>query len=193
MSEKKTVEDLKNVAVSRSVLAEMFGVGTRMIDHLEKQGIVEKLSYGKYNLIESAKSYINSIKIAKATTETPRESDDEDLDPKLEAAKHERVKRYIDEIKLQLIKGQVHKAVDVERVLIDIMERIKSKVTAIPSKLARKLEYKKKTDIQSILTREMDEVLKELATYNPHDFYSDEYIDIPDDAIDELVMGEKDD
>ena len=195
MSEKKTVDDMKDVTVSRTVLAEIFGVGTRMVAHLEAEGVVEKSGRGRYNLISSTKAYINSLKVANATqaSASPMEVDGDVLDPKIEAAKHERVKRHIDEIKLRLIKGQVHKAKDVERVMIDIMERIKTKLTSLPSKLARKLEGKKRTEIQSILHREIDEALKELSTYNAHDFYSDEYIDIPDDAIDEMVRREADD
>ena len=101
-----------------------------------------------------------------------------------------KIKRQITEIKLQLIKGQVHKAEDVEAVMTDMFTKFRSKMTALPSKLAKKLEGKQRAEIQRILKEEIDNALVELSNYNAADFYSDEHIDISGDGLNMLGVDE---
>jgi len=103
-----------------------------------------------------------------------------------EKALHEHSKRLITEIKLQLIRGQVHKSEDVARVMTDMFAKFKSKMDALPAKLARKLEGKNKVEIQTVLKAEISKALAELADYKPENFYSDEHVEIPEDAIAQL-------
>jgi hypothetical protein len=140
----------------------------------------------------SAKGYITALKVANAGKNNAKTEDDEDLiDLDTERAQHERLKKEITEIKLLLIKGKVHKAEDVEAVMTDMFEKFKSKMTALPSKLAKKLEGKSRIQIQQILKKEIDNALVELASYNPADFYSDEHIDISGEALGSLGVDER--
>ena len=75
--------------------------------------------------------------------------------------------------------------------MTDMFEKFKSKMNAIPAKMAKKLEGKSRTEIQTMLREEIDGALIELSSYNPADFYSDEHIDVPMDAITALG-GEED-
>ncbi len=180
-------EDLSNVMVNAGVLQEIFGVSDRMIRYLVEQGIIEKTARGKYPLLKNVKSYITTIKVANQGKDVS--VDDEGLDLMEEKAMHEHVKRQITEIKLQLIKGQVHKAEDVEAVMTDMFEKFKTKINCLPSKLAKSLEGEGRLGIQKILKEELDGALEELAEYNPKDFYSDEHIEISDDTLNELIEG----
>lgn len=187
MGVQRTTEDFEELLVSSKTLEALFGVKDRTIRDLADKGIIKRDSHGKYLFWNSAKSYITALKVANAGKGNVKTDDDEsDLDLEAEKAQHERLKRQITEIKLQLIKGQVHKAEDVEAVMTDMFEKFKSKMTALPSKLARKLEGKSRTEIQRVLKKEIDNALVELASYNPADFYSDEHIEISGEAISSL-------
>lgn len=188
----KNDADLTEIVVASKVLESLFGLKDRTIRDLADKGIVKRDSHGKYLLWNSARGYITALKAINAGKNGIKTEDDEqDLDYDREHAAHERVKRQISEIRLQLIKGQVHKAEDVERVMTDMFEKFKSKMNAIPSKMAKKLEGKSRIEIQTVLREEIDGALIELSNYNPQDFYSDEHIEVPADAINALG-GEND-
>lgn len=188
----KNDADLTEIVVASKVLESLFGLKDRTIRDLADKGIVKRDSHGKYLLWNSARGYITALKAINAGKKGVKTEDDEqDLDYDREHAAHERVKRQISEIRLQLIKGQVHKAEDVERVMTDMFEKFKSKMNAIPSKMAKKLEGKSRIEIQTVLREEIDGALIELSNYNPQDFYSDEHIEVPADAINALG-GEND-
>lgn len=186
MAETLKKEDLMNVTVNAAVLEDVFGVSDRMIRYLTEQGVIEKTSRGKYPLLKNVKNYILTLKLAnqgKISTEDDNYSLEE------EKAKHEHVKRQVSELKLQLMRGQVHKAEDVEAVMTDMLEKFKAKVTVLPSKLAKGLEGESRINIQKILKEELDDALNELSKYNPQDFYSDEHIEISDDEASELIQN----
>lgn len=191
MAAKKDAEEFDQLLVSSKVLEALFGVKDRTIRDLADKGIIRRDSHGKYLFWNSAKSYITALKIANAGNRSAKTDDDEDcLNLDEEKAKHEHLKRQITEIKLQLIKGQVHKAEDVEAVMTDMFAKFRSKMIALPSKLAKRLEGKSRTEIQRILKNEIDNALVELASYNPADFYSDEHIEISGEAISSLGVDE---
>ena len=61
--------------------------------------------------------------------------------------------------------------------------KFKSKMQALPAKMAPKLERKRKAEIQSVLKEEVAAALEELAEYNPSDYYSSDHIEIEDDEL----------
>ncbi len=186
----KNDTNFEDMTVSSKTLEALFGVKDRTIRDLSEKGIVKRDSHGRYLFWNSAKNYITALKVARAGKVNPMQTKEEDLDLDQEKAQHEVLKRQITEIKLQLIKGQVHKAEDVEAVMTDMFEKFKSKMTALPSKLAKRLEGKQRTEIQRILKQEIDNALVELANYNPADFYSDEHIEISGEAIGSLGVDD---
>jgi len=187
----KNAEEFEQITVPSKTLEALFGVKDRTIRDLADKGIVARDSHGKYLFWNSAKRYITVLKIANAGKAHQKPVDGEEiLDWEEEKAQHEKIKRQITEIKLQLIKGQVHKAEDVEAVMTDMFTKFRSKMTALPSKLAKKLEGKQRAEIQRILKEEIDNALVELSNYNAADFYSDEHIDISEDGLNTLGVDE---
>ena len=95
------------------------------------------------------------------------------------------------EIKLALMRGEIHKASDVEQVMVDMLTSFRTRLLNIPPKLAPILSDKNdKGIIQEILTNEIIEVLYELKDYNAEDFYAKEYIEYNEEEIDVYVQDE---
>ena len=188
MAAKRETEDFETLLVSSKVLETLFGVKDRTIRDMVDKGIIKRDSHGKYLFWDSTKNYITALKVINAGKNSAVTEDDGTRDLDEEKALHERLKRQITEIKLQLIKGQVHKAEDVEAVMTDMFARFKSKVTALPSKLAKRLEGKSRIEIQKILKTDIDNALVELADYRPADFYSDEHIEISGESVSSLEV-----
>lgn len=186
MAEKRKIDDISDLTVSAKVMGECLSVGDRMVRHLADEGLLKRDSHGKYLLLHSVKNYILALKASKAG-EHVDVGPGNVLDLNQEKASNEHWKALINEIKLQLIQGKVHKSEDVGRVLTDMLLNFKDKITAIPAKLATKLEGKSKQEIQDIVTEELSFVLNELSEYNPADYYSDEHI-----ALEENVFLERD-
>lgn len=188
MADKQNLEDLEDITVSQKVLGECLGVGDRMIRHLAETGIIKRNSHGRYLLLTSIKNYILTLKVQKAGENVKTDVFEEELDLNTEKAKHEHLKSMLTEVKLKLVQGQVHKSEDVGRVLTDMFTKFRSKMMALPTKLATKLVDKDRYEIQEILKEEVHAALEELSDYSPTDYYSDEFID-----IDESVLYEEDD
>lgn len=182
MAATKNADDMSSVTVSAQRMGDILGVGDRMVRYLAEEGVLKRNSHGKYLLVASVKNYILTLKISKPTAAETEKSEGP-LSWEDEKAKHEKLKRQITDLKLQVLKGHLHKSEDVERVVNDMLAKFKSKMEAMPAKLARKLEKKSKTQILEILQNEIRSALEELSEYNPSDYYSDDYIEIEDDYI----------
>lgn len=186
MAEKRKIDDITDLTVSAKVMGECLSVGDRMVRHLADEGLLKRDSHGKYLLLHSVKNYILALKASKAG-EHVDVGPGNVLDLNQEKASNEHWKALINEIKLQLIQGKVHKSEDVGRVLTDMLLNFKDKITAIPAKMAVKLQGKSKQEIQDIIAEELSFALDELSEYNPADYYSNEHI-----AVEENVFLERD-
>ena len=104
-SEIEKTTDLSQVAVAAGVLSKMLGISDRRIRQLADEGVIIRVSQGRYNLEKSIKGYVLNLKIANSSKEQLRLDDELDLEK--EKAKHERVKRQMDEMKLSLMRGRM--------------------------------------------------------------------------------------
>lgn len=177
------IDDISAVTVSSKVLAEIAGIGERQARNLADEGIFVRNSHGRYLLMKSLKNYILNLKIAKTGEKVISDFSKGELDLDNEKAKHEHLKSMITEIRLQLIKGQVHKSEDVGAVITNMFTKFRSKMLAVPYKLAPKLEGKSRNETADILKEEINFALAELADYKPSDYYPPEYIDINEDSL----------
>lgn len=173
------VTDIDSLTVSAAVLGSIFGVTDRRIRQMAEEGIIDRVSKGRYNLVESLKNYILSLKLA--VDSNSGDSPDGELDIEEEKALHERVKRHISELKLQTMKGELHKAENVQMVMSDMLSAFKTRMMNIPSKTAPVLEERDAGYIKEKLTAEVTEALNELKEYDPKSFYGDEYVEGEDD------------
>lgn len=182
VAETKKIESIESLTVSAAVLADLLGVSERRVRQLASEGIFTRVAKGRYNLPDSIKTYLNMIKMEKdiMNTQAPGE-----LDLDQERAIKVRVERHQAEIKLALMRGEIHKSSDVEQVMTDMLISFKTRLLNIPPKLSPILAEKSdKVVVQDILSNEILEVLCELKDYNAEDFYSKEYIDYDEEEID---------
>lgn len=179
-TESTKVTDIDSMTVSVGVMANMFSLSERRIRQMAEEGIIVRSAKGRYKLVESLKNYILALKLAAEGFNMDNPDGDINIDE--EKALHERVKRHISEMKLQVMKGELHKAEDVERVMMDMLASFKTRVLNIPSKVAPVLENRDAAYIKDHLTKEVIEVLNELKDYNPKDFYSDDYVEGDEDG-----------
>lgn len=178
-TESAKVTDIDSLTVSAAVLGNIFGVTDRRIRQMAEEGIIVRAAKGRYNLVDSLKNYILSLKLAVDSNDS--DNPDGELNFEEEKALHERVKRHISEMKLQTMKGELHKADDVRHVMTDMLSSFKTRMMNIPAKVAPVLEDRDAGYIKERLTSEVTEALNELKDYNPADFYSDEYVGGEDD------------
>ncbi len=179
-TESAKITDIDNLTVSAGVLANIFGLTPRSIRLKAEEGLIVRASKGRYKLVESLKNYILALRLQADGVST--DDPDREINIEEEKALHERVKRHISELKLQTMKGELHRAGDVETVMMDMLVAFKTRVLAIPSKVAPILESRDAAFIKDRLTSEVLEALNELKDYNPKDFYPDEYVEGEDDG-----------
>lgn len=179
MNGKEVINHMDHVVVSGSVLGDMLGVSERYIRMLAEQGILIRTGRGKYNLKQSITNYIIQLKAENAAKENvPGANCDELEDLSTEKAKHEHVKRQIAELKLALMKGQVHTSEAVEKNVSDMLENFKTKLLGVPARLSTMLAHKDEIVINKTLTEYMHDCLMELSEYRPADYIDDSYIDL---------------
>ena len=169
------VTNIDSITVSAAVLGDMFGVTDRRIRQMAEEGTVVRAAKGRYKLVESIKNYLLTLKLAAEGIGVDLADGEINFDE--EKALHERVKRHISELKLQVMKGELHKAEDVQIVMMDMLVAFKTKIMSIPSKVAPILENREVAFIKERLTKEVIEALNELKDYDPKAFYSDEYVE----------------
>lgn len=169
------VTNIDSTTVSAAVLGDMFGVTDRRIRQMAEEGIVVRAAKGRYKLVDSIKNYLLAMKLAAEGIGV--EFADGEINLEEEKGLHERVKRHISELKLQIMKGELHKAQDVEIVMTDMLVSFKTRMMNIPSKVAPVLENHDAAFIKDQLTKEINEALNELKDYDARSFYSDEYVD----------------
>ena len=158
-TESAKVTDIDSLTVSAAVLGNIFGVTDRRIRQMAEEGIIVRAAKGRYNLVDSLKNYILSLKLAVDSNDS--DNPDGELNFEEEKALHERVKRHISEMKLQTMKGELHKADDVRHVMTDMLSSFKTRMMNIPAKVAPVLEDRDAGYIKERLTSEVTEALNE--------------------------------
>lgn len=173
--------DISAITVNSATLEKIIGVSDRRIRQLAEEGIVVRAAKGRYKLKDSIMNYILTLKVAMEAAGT--DSPDGELDLEEEKAIHERVKRHISELKLQVMKGELHRSGDVERVMTDMLVSIRARLLAMPTKLAPLLVARNDVGyIRTALNREVLDALNELKDYNPKDFQGDDFVGEEEDA-----------
>lgn len=180
MSEK--VEDISSVTVSATVMAKLLSVTDRRIRSLAEEGVIVKVKRGRYDLAGSIKNYILHIK----TNKDIKEVKNEDIDLERERALHEAIKREKTELQVRVMKGELHYAEDVEKVMMDMLAVFRNKVMNIGGKLAPALVARTDlNEVEDIINAECVSALEELASYNPELFYNEQCIDMEEDLENE--------
>ena len=167
--------------VTAKVLAKTLGVSERCVQQLREDGLFQNEKKARFDLRTCVQAYISyKVEAARGEREKTGTADEEKL-------KLTRAKRRIEEKKLQIIQGKLHRSDAVQAVMSRMLLNFKAKLSAIPTTLAPQLLAQMQLPvIQDILLEGINEALNELSEYDPEAFYyeSDDEI-VPDDLDDE--------
>lgn len=140
-------------------VARFLDVSERRVRQLRDEEVIIEARPGLYDLIDANHRYINYLRKRNPESE-------EAIDYNTERAKLIRAKRKSEEYELQLKENRLHASEDIETVMKDMLVNFKSRLMAIPAKLAPVLC--KKTDraeIFKLLKQHIDEALQELSDF----------------------------
>lgn len=174
----KRITSIDGLIVTTPVIASIFGLTDRRVRQLVEEGLIDRVKNGSYDLAQTVKRYIMFLRASSDGKELEKDSEAMYL---IEKTKHEAAKREIAEIELAQIKGRMHDAVDIERVMTAMLMAFRAKMLSMPSKIAPILiAHNEIAVIQDIIQKEVHEALSELSEYDPLVFYGDKYVDIED-------------
>lgn len=176
-------DDILKQAVSAKTLGKVLGVSDRRIMQMADDGVLEKVGRGRYDLAKCVQAYI-SFK----TKETKLEKESIVDGYEMEKIKLTRAKRLMEEKKLQIIVGDLHRSQTVKAVMNRMLANFKGKIQALPVKLAPRLIGETSVMvIQDKMQEAVGECLTELSEYDPSLFYdeSDDIIVTEDVEFDE--------
>ena len=126
---------------------------------MRDEKVIAEVRPGLYDLIDTNRRYINYLRKRNPESETA-------VDYNTERALLVRAKRKNEEYELQLKENKLHAAEDIEAVMTDMLVNFKSRLMAIPSKLAPVLSKKTdKAEIFALLKDHIDEALMELSDF----------------------------
>lgn len=119
------------------VIAQIFGVSTRRVEQLKSEGIIKGQGKPtKYDLFPTIRDYIKYLS-DKANGREKKEADAQIETEKLTAEKRiKTAKAEMAELELQELKGELHRASDVEAITTDHVLYMRSMLMAMPGKLA---------------------------------------------------------
>jgi phage terminase Nu1 subunit (DNA packaging protein) len=161
-------ENLDVTIVNSITLATILGITDRRVRQLVQEGVINAKSRGKYELVKTVQLYCNYLR---QKTEVDSNKQGAKVDYETERALHEKVKREKADLQFKVMKGELHRAQDVENIMVDMITNAKTKLLGIPAKAAPMIiGYTDIPRVQSILQKAVEETLGELANYNPELF-----------------------
>lgn len=154
----------KNFVVTTKEISEILGLSDRRIRQLESDGALVKIAHGKFDLPASIQTYIKF--------QVEKESPDNDINKSEEEALWTRARRQKTELELRIMKGELHRSDDVERVMNDMLGAFKARLLSLPSKFSPQILGKTEIPaIKEVLKTAVYEALNELSDYDPDVFY----------------------
>lgn len=170
----KTKLDEKTVVNTKSI-AKMFNMTERNVRYLVEEGVISRVTHGRYDLIDTVSRYITFLKMSFDGIDESKVMESLDYEKWL----HEKAKREKAEIELAHIKKEMHKADEVEKVQNHMVMAFRSKMLSLPTKVALHLTNKDDPKlIEAILERDIHEALVELAEYNPMQYFIENDVEV---------------
>ena len=142
-------------------LAELLGISERRVNQLVNEEVLHREIEGDFALTMAIASFYENKYSSKD-------------DYWSEKALHEAAKRKLAELELAKRQNLSHDAADVERVMTDMLSKLRSQLLGIPAKMAARLENQSRSVIMTELSKEIKSRLTELSDYNPEIFSNEE-------------------
>lgn len=140
-------------------LAAIIGKTERWINILKTDKVIDQVRRGKYILGPTVQALIEHAGGGKEESSKPRLIDYRTESEKLKAEKAR--------LELGKLKGELHDASDVAELLDDLILTTKSRLLAIPARIATELENESADTVEKVIRREIHTALEALAKYTP--------------------------
>ncbi|MGG4452319.1 hypothetical protein [Brevibacillus porteri] len=160
-------ENLQDKEILTSELAAIVGKTPQWIRQLTRDKVLKQVSRGKYSLGEAVQAYCEHVSGGKEEEQKPRLIDFK--------TQHEKTKAEKAELELDQMKGNLHAAADVERLLSDLILTIKSRLLGVPSRIATDCENETADVVESVVRREIETALSAMSKYTPDQIGGDAY------------------
>lgn len=148
-------------------LAVMFSLTAMRVQQLATDGVVVRKGRGKYALIDSVRNYVAYLRSKPKNQHDGDPNTAEGKGYEFHRARLTQAKADIAEIEAELLKGQSHDAAAVAKVWGDMITNARTKLLAMPTKLAAQLEGLTIAERQDALRDAINAALSELADYRP--------------------------
>ena len=150
--DKKEKRDFRSEIISAPEAAAFLKIPERTFDRLVETGVIPKDSYGEYIFGDVFDAFLESVFDSKGLKEAQTE---------LIRTRAKKEKKELEALDGELVPVSV-----VAKVYADNISNIRSKLLAIPVKIAPELVGKDSVSMQAKLKHEIYEILKELADYD---------------------------
>ena len=179
---------------STDVIAKLFGLTTRRIQQLTKEGVIQAVKVkgaNQYDLLPTIQAYIKYLS-DKANGREQKNNENTAAKEKAEADL-KTAKAEIAQLQLDELKGRMHRSEDVAAMTSDLVYAIRSMIIALPGRLAVDVaDVNTAPECSEIIRRECYAILEELSQYeyNP-DAYAKRVRDR--EGWSEVITDEQDD
>ena len=159
-------EERKNLQTTQ-VIAKLFGVSTRRVEQLKTEGVIKGQGKPtKYDLLPTIQAYIKYLSDKAYGREEKRANIDSEK-RKLEAdARIKEAKAEMNELELKELKGELHRAKDVEAIMTDHVLEVRSMLLGLPGRCATDVAaVSEPAEASNIIKREVNNILQALSEY----------------------------
>lgn len=149
------------------VIAKIFGVSTRRVEQLKTEGIIKGQGKPtKYDLLPTIQAYIRYLS-DKANGREKKQKDAQLETEKLDAEKRiKAAKAEVAELELKELRGELHRASDVEAITTDHVMLLRSMLMALPGKVAVDMAaIQSAPEAAERMKKEVYDILDRLAEY----------------------------
>lgn len=171
---KKTKINIADMEISTSDLASIVGKTSRWIRQLTSEKVLKQSGRGKYILSEAVQAYIEHVSGGSKGDGKPTYTDHK--------TEHERIKAEKAALELEQMKGNLHAAADVDRLLADLIITTKSRLLGVPDRIATECDNEPAEVVEGIVRREIETALSALAKYTPDQIGGDIDHGSPEDS-----------
>jgi phage terminase Nu1 subunit (DNA packaging protein) len=156
-----------NPTVPVGTLAKLFNLTDIRVQQLAKMGVCVKAERGRYDLWASVKGYIKYLQ-ERAVGRGPEGGGGEGDDYQKHRARLYKARADKEEIQASLLAGKAHDAAIIEKVWGDMLANAKTRIMAIPTKAAGRVQsVLPLPQVEALLREPCMEALNELAVYDP--------------------------
>lgn len=160
-SKKMTVD--ADTEVNTTALASILGVTARRVQQMAQDGTIVSVKRGTYQLGDAVQRYIRFKEESKVSDDEVLEAEKKKL---ISDANLKEAKSIIAAAEAEEIRGNMHRAEDVELLTNDMIYTIRSALNALPGRVAVDVTAcETAAEASNVIRKEVHKIMRELAEY----------------------------